>query len=197
MATQEITVGKDRVVNNSLQEDTNDLEEIVLIGYRKQKAGDVTSAGANVKAEDVNKGQLTDAGQLIQGKVAGLAVTNANGDPTATSSIKLRGNNTLSGAYSDPLVLIDGIPGALNTVAPEDNETIDVLMDGSVAAIAGVRGSNCVVLITTKRSKGAKITTVVSSGYISTAKIAKELDFLSARQFRELYPGTNLGASTN
>ena len=196
-ATQEITVGKDRVVNISLQEDTNALEEIVLIGYGKQKAGDVTSAVANVKAEDFNKGQLTDAGQLIQGKVAGLAVTNANGDPTATSSIKLRGNNTLSGAYSDPLVLIDGIPGALNTVAPEDIETIDVLKDGSAAAIYGVRGTNGVVLITTKRAKGAKINTVEYSGYISTAKIARELDFLSAGQFRELYPESDLGASTN
>ncbi|WP_417885627.1 SusC/RagA family TonB-linked outer membrane protein [Zunongwangia sp.] len=196
-ATQEIPVGNEKVINITLEEDTNALEEIVLIGYGKQKAGDVTSAVANVKAENFNKGQLTDAGQLIQGKVAGLAVTNSNGDPTATSSIKLRGNNTLYGAYSDPLVLIDGIPGALNTVAPEDIETIDVLKDGSAAAIYGVRGTNGVVLITTKKATGAKINTIEYSGYVSTAKIARKLDFLSAEQFRELYPKSDLGANTD
>ena len=195
--TQEITVGGNDVINIALEENTQALSEVVVIGYGKQKAGDVTSAVASVKADDFNKGQLTDAGQLIQGKVAGLAVTNSSGDPTATSTIKLRGNNTLSGAYTDPLVLIDGIPGALNTVAPEDIESVDVLKDGSAAAIYGVRGTNGVVLITTKKAKGAKINTVEYSGYVSTSEFTRKLDFLNADQFRDLYPAADLGANTD
>src|SRR5690606_9086972 len=94
-ATKEITVGNDRVVNIFLQVDTNALEEILFISYGKQQAGDVTCAVTNFKAEDFNKGQLTDAGQLIQGKFTGLAVTNSNCVPTAASALKLRGNNSL------------------------------------------------------------------------------------------------------
>lgn len=143
---------------------------------------------ASVKAKDFNQGQVKDAGQLIQGKVAGLAITNNSGDPTAVTSIKLRGNNTLSGAYTDPLVLIDGIPGALNTVAPEDIESIDVLKDGSAAAIYGTRGTNGVVLITTRKAKGGEIDDVQYTGYVSTSSIASKLDMLTSQQFRELYP---------
>ncbi|MEO8253648.1 MAG: carboxypeptidase-like regulatory domain-containing protein, partial [Flavobacterium sp.] len=125
--TVEVSIANKTDFKITLKESSQALNEVVVVGYGTQKKGDVTSAVASVKAKDFNQGQVKDAGQLIQGKVAGLAITNASGDPTAVTSIKLRGNNTLSGAYTDPLVLIDGIPGALNTVAPEDIESIDVL----------------------------------------------------------------------
>lgn len=187
--TQEIALAGQNNITASLEDDAAQLDEVVVIGYGTQKKGDVTSAVASVKAENFNQGFVKDAGQLIQGKVAGLAVTNTSGDPTATSSIKLRGNNTIFGAYADPLVLIDGIPGTLTTVAPEDIESIDVLKDGSAAAIYGVRGTNGVVLITTKKTKkGAEIDDVQYTGYVSTSRIASKLDMLSANEFRGMYP---------
>lgn len=196
--TQEVSVAGQSTVNVMLKETTAGLNEVVVVGYGKQKAGDVTSAVASVKAEKFNQGQNRDAGQLIAGKVAGLSVTNASGDPNATTTIKLRGNNTLSGAYTDPLVLIDGIPGWLNTVAPEDIESIDVLKDGSAAAIYGVRGTNGVILITTKKAKGgAQINNVEYTGYLSTAQISRKLDFIGSGQFRALYPEADNGADVD
>jgi len=174
--TQEIPVAGQSNMSITLEEDAAQLDEVVVIGYGTQRKGDVTSAVASVKAENFNLGQVKDAGQLIQGKVAGLAITNVSGDPTATTSIKLRGNNTIGGAYQNPLVLIDGIPGELNTVAPEDIESIDVLKDGSAAAIYGVRGTNGVILITTKKAKGGDMDDVQYSGYVSTSRIASKLD---------------------
>ncbi|KGO88250.1 collagen-binding protein [Flavobacterium rivuli WB 3.3-2 = DSM 21788] len=187
--TQEIPVAGQTTISITMEEDAAQLDEVVVIGYGTQRKGDVTSAVASVKAENFNLGQVKDAGQLIQGKVAGLAITNVSGDPTATTSIKLRGNNTIGGAYQNPLVLIDGIPGELNTVAPEDIESIDVLKDGSAAAIYGVRGTNGVILITTKKAKGGDMDDVQYTGYISTAQIARKLDMLSSQEFRAMYPG--------
>ena len=93
------------------------------IPYSKEVACSV----ASVKADNFVKGAVKDVGQLIQGKVAGLAITNPNGDPTGSTQIRLRGTNTIGGANTAPLVLIDGIPGELGTVAPEDVESVDVL----------------------------------------------------------------------
>jgi len=195
--TQEIPLAGQSTISVTMEEDAAQLDEVVVIGYGTQRKGDVTSAVASVKAENFNLGQVKDAGQLIQGKVAGLAITNVSGDPTATTSIKLRGNNTIGGAYQDPLVLIDGIPGALNTVAPEDIESIDVLKDGSAAAIYGVRGTNGVILITTKKAKGGDMDDVQYTGYVSTSRIASKLDMLSSQQFRELYPQYDNGANVD
>ncbi|WP_281756177.1 SusC/RagA family TonB-linked outer membrane protein [Neptunitalea chrysea] len=195
--TQEIVINSDDPLTIALEDDLQTLDDVVVVGYGKQKAGDVTSAVVSVKSESFNQGQSRDAGQLIQGKVAGLMVTNSSGDPTATTAIKLRGNNTLSGAYTDPLVLINGVPGSLNTLAPQDIESIDVLKDGSAAAIYGVRGTNGVILITTKKATGSKINRVQYSGFVSTSEIARQLDFLNADQFRALYTDADQGSSTN
>lgn len=94
---------------------------------------------------------MRDAGQLLKGKIAGLSIVNSTGDPTENSSILLRGTNSLQGNNS-PLVLIDGIPGDLRTVAPEDIAQIDVLKDGSSAAIYGTRATNGVILVTTRKA---------------------------------------------
>lgn len=195
--TQEVPTAGKKSLLIILKEDTKTLDEVVVIGYGTQRKGDVTSSVASVKADNFVKGAVKDVGQLIQGKVAGLAITNPNGDPTGSTQIRLRGTNTIGGANTAPLVLIDGIPGELGTVAPEDVESVDVLKDGSAAAIYGTRGTNGVILITTKQAKGVDINQVEYNGYVSTSLIAKKLDMLNADEFRTLYPDQDHGADTD
>lgn len=195
--TQEVPTAGKNSLEIVLKEDTKTLDEVVVIGYGTQRKGDVTSSVASVKADNFVKGGVKDVGQLIQGKVAGLAITNPNGDPTGSTQIRLRGTNTIGGANTAPLVLIDGIPGELGTVAPEDVESVDVLKDGSAAAIYGTRGTNGVILITTKQAKGVDINQVEYNGYVSTSLIAKKLDMLNADEFRTLYPDQDHGADTD
>lgn len=195
--TQEVPTAGKNSLEIVLKEDTKTLDEVVVIGYGTQRKGDVTSSVASVKADNFVKGAVKDVGQLIQGKVAGLAITNPNGDPTGSTQIRLRGTNTIGGANTAPLVLIDGIPGELGTVAPEDVESVDVLKDGSAAAIYGTRGTNGVILITTKQAKGVDINQMEYNGYVSTSLIAKKLDMLNADEFRTLYPDQDHGADTD
>ena len=183
--TQEFVVGKQHHFSIVLEEDKKILNEVVVIGYGTQKKGDITSSVGSVKSEDFTAGAINDAGQLIQGKIAGLSVTNPSGNPVGGTEISLRGNTTILGASTNPLILIDGVPGDFNTVAPEDIESIDVLKDGSAAAIYGSRGTNGVVLITTKKSKGNNINEVQYSGYLSLSTIAKKPDFCDADDYRQ------------
>ncbi len=178
----------------------NSLNEVVLIGYGTQKKGDITSAVASVKQESFVKGFVRDAGQLIQGKVAGLTVSTSSGAPNAGTQIQLRGITTLNSSTS-PLVLIDGIPGSLNSVAPEDIESIDVLKDGSAAAIYGTRGTNGVILITTRKLRGEAPSSVEYSAYMSGQSIARRPQFLNAEQFRgyskQGFPFIDYGLNTD
>lgn len=183
--TQEFAVGKQHHFSIVLEEDKKILNEVVVIGYGTQKKGDITSSVGSVKSEDFTAGAINDAGQLIQGKIAGLSVTNPSGNPVGGTEISLCGNTTILGASTNPLILIDGVPGDFNTVAPEDIESIDVLKDGSAAAIYGSRGTNGVVLITTKKSKGNNINEVQYSGYLSLSTIAKKPDFCDADDYRQ------------
>lgn len=183
--TQEFAVGKQHHFSIVLEEDKKILNEVVVIGYGTQKKGDITSSVGSVKSEDFTAGAINDAGQLIQGKIAGLSVTNPSGNPVGGTEISLRGNTTILGASTNPLILIDGVPGDFNTVAPEDIESIDVLKDGSAAAIYGSRGTNGVVLITTKKSKGNNINEVQYSGYLCLSTIAKKPDFCDADDYRQ------------
>ncbi|WP_069658283.1 SusC/RagA family TonB-linked outer membrane protein [Arcticibacter eurypsychrophilus] len=192
--TQEVLVRNRTTVDVTMIENIKNLEEVVVIGYGTQRRADVTSAVTTVKAENFVKGPVQDAGQLLQGKVAGLSVGSPSGNPTGSTQILLRGNTTLFGANSNPLVLIDGIPGDLKTVAPEDIESIDVLKDGSAAAIYGVRGSNGVIIITTKRAKGIFTNNVDYSGYTSTQVIANKLDLLTAQDYRDQIAAGTRGA---
>lgn len=183
--TQEFAVGKQHHFSIVLEEDKKILNEVVVIGYGTQKKGDITSSVGSVKSEDFTAGAINDAGQLIQGKIAGLSVTNPSGNPVGGTEISLRGSTTILGASTNPLILIDGVPGDFNTVAPEDIESIDVLKDGSAAAIYGSRGTNGVVLITTKKSKGNNINEVQYSGYLSLSTNAKKPDFCDADDYRQ------------
>ena len=175
--TQEITVGSQKKIDVVLVEDTEMMDEVVVIGYGTQKKGDVTSAVSSVKAEDFAAGKIGDAAELIKGKVAGLSITNASGDPNDKSSIMLRGVTTIMGSV-EPLVLVDGVEGSLTTVAPENIASIDVLKDASAAAIYGTRGANGVIIITTKTGRREQAATVNYSGYLSLSDWYKTADFM-------------------
>lgn len=175
------------------------LNRVVAVGYGTQKQEQITSAVSSVTARDFNQTPARDAASLIAGKVPGLAVTTPSGDPNAGTEISLRGVTTLIGPVS-PLVLIDGIPGDLNTVAPQDIQSISVLKDASAAAIYGSRASNGVVLITTKRYRGGP-PSIRYDAYVSRSTIYKRPGFLTAADYRSLiakgYHFQDLGATTN
>jgi TonB-dependent SusC/RagA subfamily outer membrane receptor len=178
------TSAKEKNTRITLTEDSELVDEVVVIGYGTQRKGDVTSAVASVKAEDFTIGKIGDAAELIKGKVAGLTIAKGSGDPNAESTIRLRGVISLAGSNT-PLVLVDGIEGNLGTVAPENIASINVLKDASAAAIYGTRGANGVILITTKAGKREEKTKASYSGYTALSKFGKTLDFMSAEDVRQ------------
>ena len=199
--TQEIPLNGKTSLKVILKEDTKTLDEVVVIGYGTQRKEELTSSVMSVKAENFVQVTTPDAAGLIKGKVAGLSVINPDANPLSTSEIVLRGSTTLKSGTS-PLILIDGVPGELNSVSPNDIEQIDVLKDGSAAAIYGTRGTNGVILITTKTSKGEMKPTIEVNSYISFQKIAKRLPMMSTEQYlekvKEGYTGaTDYGSKTN
>jgi len=157
--SQDINVNGKKEITVRLAEDTQSLDEVVVVGYGTQKKGEVASAISSIKSENFIKTPSTDPAQLIKGQVPGLSIITPDANPTSTSEISLRGITTLK-ASASPLVLIDGIPGDLNSVSPDDIQQIDVLKDGSAAAIYGTRGTNGVILITTKNTLGEMPTEV-------------------------------------
>lgn len=181
--TIKVEKGKLNLGNIILASDSQLLDDVVVIGYGTQRKGDVTSAVAQVSADDFTVGNTNNAGDLIKGKVAGLTITKSSGDPGANSEISLRGIVTVSGNAA-PLVLVDGVPGDLKSVAPENIESIDVLKDASAAAIYGTRGAAGVILITTKTGKREMNTTVTYSGYVSFSRWSKKADFMDASDIR-------------
>lgn len=184
--SQEIPVGNRRKIDVTLADDTELLDEIVVIGYGTQRKGDVTSAISSVKKDDFLQGKVNDASDLIKGKVAGLVISKGSGDPNAGSSIRLRGVITLTGSNS-PLVLIDGIPGDMGTVAPENIASVDILKDASAAAIYGTRGANGVILITTVDGQRGQRTTVNYSSYLSLSQFGKSNAFMGPEEIRQGY----------
>ena len=140
-----------------LEEDTYTLQEVVAIGYGSQKKKEVTGSVASLKAEDFNAGVKSNPVGLLQGKVAGLNISRTTSDPTSTGyNIQIRGFSTLGqGTGSAPLYIVDGVPTSnIDNIAPDEIASMDVLKDGSAAAIYGTRGTNGVILITTKRGEG-------------------------------------------
>ncbi|WP_232001563.1 SusC/RagA family TonB-linked outer membrane protein [Proteiniphilum saccharofermentans] len=177
-----------------LREDTEILDELVVIGYGTQRRREITGSVTNVSAENFNKGVARDAADLLQGKVAGLNITTPSGDVTVGSRIRLRGVSTLQNDQG-PFVVIDGIPGGdLQTVAPQDIESISVLKDASSAAIYGSRSAGGVILITTKRGSGVR-TMVSYDGYMAVSTLANKPDLLTADQWRAYARETERDAS--
>ena len=181
---QTFTVGKQAVYDIVLQQSAATmLDETVIIGYGKTTKREVTGSVASLKADDLDKGSFTTAAQMLQGKVAGLSVTNPNGgDPNASFEILLRGTNTLK-AGQGPLIIIDGVADAdIRNINFQEVESVDVLKDGSAAAIYGTRGSNGVLIITTKRAK-AGTTVVEYDGQASVQTVAARAVPMTAEQF--------------
>ena len=191
--TQEIKYTGQSTLQIKLAEDTQKLEEVVVVGYGTQRKGELTSSISSVKSEDFIQGSVQDAAQLLQGKVAGLGVVLSDGDPASSTQIMLRGVGSIATGAS-PLVIIDGVPGELNMVAPEDIASIDVVKDGSAAAIYGTRGNNGVIFITTKKVRGEIPVTVDVHAYMTTQHIKKKLNMMDASQYRELVKQGKPGA---
>lgn len=193
--TQEITINSQTTLNITLQAaSTQDLSEVVVIGYGTQRRSDLTGSIASVTSENFQKGQITTPEQLIAGKVPGVSIISNGGQPGAGTTIRIRGGSSLQ-ASNDPLVVIDGVPvesdsisgasNALSFVNPNDIESFTVLKDASAAAIYGTRAANGVILITTKRGTGGKL----KVGFTTTQSISrliKKVGVLSADQFRQI-----------
>ncbi len=197
----ELVLTNQKTLDVTLTGGMSTLDELVVVGYGTQRKGDITSSVASVKSEDFMKGTVRDAAQLIQGKVAGLRITTPSGDPTATTQINLRGLNSISGSQN-PLVIIDGIPGNISTVAPEDIESIDVLKDGSAAAIYGTRATAGVILITTRKNKNSDSKqTVEYNTYVNQQRIFRKPEMMNAADYRRLISEgkgyEDLGSNTN
>lgn len=192
----EIVVGARSVIDVSLELDVAQLAEVVVVGYGTQEKKEITSSVASVKAEDFNQGLVNNPAQLIQGKVGGLTVAKPGGDPNGNYTIRLRGVNTF-GAQSEPLVVIDGvIGGSLGTVDPNDIASIDVLKDGSAAAIYGTRGSAGVILITTKAGVAGK-TQVDYNASVAFDQVANTIEFFDAAEYRAVDGANDLGGNTD
>jgi len=177
-AAQTVTIGASNVLDVQLSAGEL-LDEVVVTGYGTSKSREVTGSITSVKEEDFNKGNINSATQLLQGKVAGLAIARPGGDPNGGFNIRLRGLSTV-GASQEPLIVIDGVLGGdLNSIDPNDIASMDVLKDGSAAAIYGTRGAAGVILITTKR------------GEAGTAKFnySGQVSFETADQVPNVYQG--------
>lgn len=175
-----------------LKEDTLFLEEAVAIGYGSQKKKEVTSSVASVKSEDFNAGIKTSPVGLLQGKVAGLNISRTTADPTSTGfNVQIRGFSTLDkGAGTSPLYIVDGVPVSnIDNISPDEIASMDVLKDGSAAAIYGTRGTNGVIIITTKRGDNfneVASTRVEYAGYASVSVRNGDLGMASPEEFRNL-----------
>jgi TonB-linked SusC/RagA family outer membrane protein len=197
---QEVKVGNSSFLSVKLDASSGQLTDVVVVGYGTQKKREITSAITSINAEQFNKGNISDVAQLLQGKVAGLSISRPGGNPNGGFEIRLRGLSTL-GANTQPLVVIDGQVGAdMNTIDPNDIKTIDVLKDGSSAAIYGTRGSAGVIIITTKTGvRGSS--QVAYNGSVSVETGARFTQHMSAGEYRSfiktLGAGTDYGANTD
>ncbi len=183
--TQEIKVAKSPL-NVVLKEDAISLEEVVAIGYGYVKKKDLTGAVATVSADDmVLGGTVSNAAQALQGKTAGVQVSQSSKAPGGTISVRVRGSNSIS-STNEPLYVVDGFPSTegLN-INPNDIESMQVLKDASATAIYGARGANGVVLITTKRGKSGE-NKISYSGYLGAQKVQNPFDFISAKDYMNL-----------
>ena len=178
-----------------LKEDTEFIDEVVVIGYGTVKKDDMTGAISAIKAEDINRGAVVNPQDMLKGKVAGLLVTPGDGGPGSGSRIRIRGSASLN-ASNDPLIVIDGVPVAqgaggamsnpLDLLNPNDIESFSVLKDASSAAIYGSRASNGVIIITTKKGRGGA-PQVAYNGSVSIQRISAEVPVMSASELRDFY----------
>ncbi|MCV9389289.1 SusC/RagA family TonB-linked outer membrane protein [Reichenbachiella ulvae] len=197
--TQEILVAGRSTITINLIEDSETLEEVVVIGYGEVKRSDMTGAVGSLKSETIEKVTPTSIQQALQGRVAGVQVSSNDGAPGSGISIKIRGSNTLT-AGSQPLYVIDGYPieqvsgsdggdpfNPLSTINPNDIASLEVLKDASATAIYGSRGSNGVILITTKKGKAGKVKVDVSyNTSVSSIPAERIPEMMDAEEYTQL-----------
>jgi TonB-linked SusC/RagA family outer membrane protein len=181
---QEIEVGKRATLNVSLKTDNKNLDEVVVVGYGTVKKSDLTGAVAKVGEANIKATPIPSLDRAMQGRAAGVQVVTNSARPGGSATIRIRGSGSVN-ASNDPLYVIDGFPtGNLNSINSDDIESIEVLKDASATAIYGSRGSNGVVLVTTKRGKAGKA--VISyDGYYGVQTVRHTIPLLNARQFAD------------
>lgn len=175
-----VTTGKLTVI---LNEETNSLDEVVVVGYGLVKKSDLTGSVGKVKSEDIQKMPVSSVEQALQGKVSGMQITTNSGAPGGGATVRIRGGNSINSG-NEPLYVIDGIidAGNLNSLNPADIASIEVLKDASSTAIYGSRGANGVVIITTKRGESSKGVSVSYNGYYGIQTPVKRLDLLNGKE---------------
>lgn len=184
---QEIRAGKQTSLKVILKEDTQAIDEVVVVGFGTQKKVNLTGSIGTVKADEVLKSRpVTNVQELLAGSVPGMVVTKGSGAAGSGASINIRGTSTI-GNSSGVLVLIDGIPGNIYTLNPNDIESVSILKDAASAAIYGSRAANGVILVTTKGAKATERPTVEFSSNIGIQNPQFKLDFVGAEDFMRLY----------
>lgn len=181
---QELAVGTKSTIDVRLAESVTEMDNVVVIGYGTTTKKELTGSVSSLKSDNFKTGNITDPLQLLQGQVAGLNIVRAEGgDPNGGMEVQLRGMTTMAGGAS-PLVVIDGVVGGdLSNVSPEDIASIDVLKDGSAAAIYGTRGTNGVILVTTKKARSGE-NRIEFSAYVAMQSIDRKPDLMSAEEYR-------------
>jgi len=180
---QTVEIAEQNVINVILKE-AGSMKEVVIVGYGSVKKRDLTGAVSTVSSEEIKNLPETNIASRLQGRVAGLTVTNSDARPGESPNILIRGKNSIT-ASRNPLIILDGIPyeGGLNTINPSDIATMNVLKDASSTAIYGSRGSNGVIIVTTKKGKSGK-PTISYTGNYGVNTILKKIDMLNACIFR-------------
>ena len=187
--TAEVTVGNQSKVNVTLQEDTQALDEVVVVGYGTMRKSDVTGSIATAKGEELTKQQSFSALENLRGKVSGVNIFSNSSQPGAYSNrVVIRGMSTINSS-SDPLYVVDGVVMEnFDLVNPNDIESMEVLKDASAAAIYGARGANGVIMVTTKRGKkDGEGTSISYQGSVSVSSIAKKMDVMNAQEWCDAF----------
>lgn len=179
--TQEIAVNNQRNFKITLKEDTEVLDEVVVVGYGTMKKSDMTGAISSVDVDELTKRTTTNPAEALQGKIAGVNIMKSGGNAGAGVSVKIRGVKSFGD--NEPLYIIDGFPGDINSVNPVDIQSMEVLKDGAAAAIYGSVAANGVVIITTKNGKKGE-THIDFNTYLSMTTVAKRMEFLNAEQYK-------------
>ena len=178
---QEISVGNKSVLRISLKEDTQALDEVVVIGYGTMKKSDITGAISSVSEENIARQAVANVSTALQGLATGVSVTSSSGSPGEAATIRIRGVGTVNDA--EPLYVVDGMPVTdINYLSTSDIQSIEVLKDASASAIYGSRGANGVILITTKKGEVGK-TTVTLDAYWGMNKVLNNLDLMSGPEW--------------
>ena len=191
---QEKTVGTSTTIDVAMTQQSNMLDELVVIGYGAVKKSDLTGSVSSVSSDKLTKTPAASLSNALQGQVAGVTVNSLSGRPGASAEVRIRGVGTIHGA--SPIYVVDGvICDDINFLSTNDIEHIEVLKDASATAIYGSRGANGVIIVTTKGGNLNKPTTITFNGYVGMQQRWKKLDVMNAKDFADTYVAINANAS--